>query len=221
MQVLDDVSMAQLPGFSKRMQWFLENRADLARHIDYMTRGQGRFSEFRLLAVPSKKRLERILKVLLDENEFFSPYGIRSLSRFHDENPYTFQVGDEVHKVAYTPGESDSWMFGGNSNWRGPVWFPLNYLLIEALHRYHDFYGEDLRVECPTGSGNLLNLDEVAVEIARRLTRLFLPPLRRQLPVGPRMGGNCGETLSWGQCTLCQRPPLERSCSVPRIFPRR
>jgi len=129
----------------------------------------------RLLAIPSRARLERVLHYLLDENEFLSPFGIRSLSRFHRENPHVCWTGGQENRVAYVPGESDTGMFGGNSNWRGPIWFPVNYLLIEALERYHHFYGDALRVECPTGSGRSMNLAQVAAELAARLTRIFLP----------------------------------------------
>jgi hypothetical protein len=174
-EVLEDGVVGRLPGFRKRLQWFLENRQDLARHISYMeaerTSGRGR----RLLALPSRSRLERVLGYLLDEREFLSPYGVRSVSRFHKENPHVCWTGGQETRLAYVPGDSDSGMFGGNSNWRGPLWFPVNYLLIEALERYHHFYGDSLRVECPTGSGRSMNLAEVACELAARLTRLFLP----------------------------------------------
>jgi hypothetical protein len=129
----------------------------------------------RLLAIPSRARLERMLRVLLDEAEFLSPYGIRSLSRAHLERPFSLTAGGAEHRVGYEPGESGTWLFGGNSNWRGPVWLPVNYLLIEALERYHYFYGDSLEVECPTGSGRRVNLKEVAEELARRLIALFLP----------------------------------------------
>jgi hypothetical protein len=176
-EVLSDRQTRRLPGFCKRMQWFLDNRRDLARHIAYCEpsidpkKGGGK----RLLAIPSRQRLERVLQRLLDENEFLSPYGIRSLSKAHAEKPYVWRFGHEEYRVAYEPGESSSGLFGGNSNWRGPIWFPVNFLLVEALQRYHHFYGDDLRVEFPTGSGNRLNLAEVAAEIAARLARLFLP----------------------------------------------
>ncbi len=171
-EVLDDALIDRLPGFKKRMQWFLDNRKDLSRHISYLERsGRGH----RLLAVPSRDRLARVLRYVLDEGEFFSPHGIRSLSRVHRDNPFVLNVDGNEHRVTYLPGDSDSWLFGGNSNWRGPVWFPLNYLLVEALERYHHFYGDDFKVECPTGSGRYLNLSEVAGEIATRLSRIFLP----------------------------------------------
>ena len=182
-EVLDDNVIERLPGFRKRLQWFLENRQDLAQHISYMqTEGRDAGHGHRLLAIPSRDRLERVLRYLLDENEFLSPYGIRSLSRFHKDHPYVCSAGGQENRVAYEPGESDSGMFGGNSNWRGPVWFPVNYLLIEALERYHHFYGDTLRVECPTGSGRLMNLAEVARELAARLTRIFLPDAQGRRP---------------------------------------
>jgi hypothetical protein len=174
-ELLEDDVIERLPGFRKRLQWFLENRQDLAQHISYMEVEGEAGHGHRLLAIPSRVRLERVLHYLLDENEFLSPYGIRSLSRYHKDHPQVCMTGGEQNRVAYVPGDSDSAMFGGNSNWRGPVWFPVNYLLIEALERYHHFYGDALRVECPTGSGQLMNLDEVACELATRLTRLFLP----------------------------------------------
>jgi hypothetical protein len=129
----------------------------------------------RLLAIPSRERLERMLRYMLDENEFLSPYGIRSVSKYHERNPYVFHVNGSEYRVDYVPGESNSGLFGGNSNWRGPIWFPINYLLIEALERYHHFYGDALKVECPTGSGHMMNLQQVADELRARLARIFLP----------------------------------------------
>jgi hypothetical protein len=117
----------------------------------------------------------RVLKYMLDENEFLSPYGIRSLSKFHQQHPFILHTDGAEQRVDYEPAESTSGTFGGNSNWRGPIWFPLNYLLVEALERYHHFYGDHLRVECPTGSGRMMNLKEVAGEIMARLARIFLP----------------------------------------------
>ena len=181
-EVLDDHVIERLPGFHKRLQWFLENRQDLARHIAYMQPEGACHAGRRLLAIPSRARLERVLRYVLDENEFLSPFGIRSLSRFHKDHPYVCSMGGQENRVAYVPGDSDSGMFGGNSNWRGPVWFPVNYLLIEALERYHYFYGDSLRVECPTGSGRLMNLAEVAHELAARLQRLFLPDGQSRRP---------------------------------------
>jgi hypothetical protein len=136
-----------------------------------------------MLAVVNKKKLERILKYMLDEKEFLSPYGIRSLSRYHLEHPYSFWVGNEEFKVQYVPAESETSMFGGNSNWRGPVWIPVNALVIEALLHLYQFYGDDFRVECPTGSGSSMNLFEVAREITRRLESIFLRGKNGDRPV--------------------------------------
>ncbi len=174
-EVLDDALIQRLHGFRKRMEWFLEHRPDLNRHISYccvLENGAGRRQ--RLLAIPSRDRLERVLRILLDESEFLSPYGIRSVSRVHRDRPYVFRLNGEEHQIAYEPAESASGLFGGNSNWRGPVWLPVNYLLIEALERYHHYFGDHLRVECPTGSGVMMNLGEVARELSRRLARIFL-----------------------------------------------
>ena len=173
-EILEEEILAKLPGFRKRMRWFLENRKDLARHISCMMKDGGD-QELRLLAIPTRDRLTRVLKYLLDENEFLSPHGIRSLSRIHMANPYVLHAGGESYSVAYEPGESETGLFGGNSNWRGPVWFPVNYLIIEALERYHHFYGETLKVECPAGSGRMMNLKQVAREISSRLGSIFLP----------------------------------------------
>ncbi len=170
-EVLEQETIDGLKGFSRRMKWFLKNRSDLAAHISYMDRGSG---TKRLLAIPSRGRLERVLRYVLDENEFLSPYGVRSLSRVHRERPFVFRANGQEYRVEYDPGESRAGLFGGNSNWRGPVWFPLNYLLIEALERYHHFYGDAFLIECPTGSGRLMNLDQVAQELSRRLASLFL-----------------------------------------------
>jgi hypothetical protein len=172
-EVLDDTLIASLPGFRKRMQWFLDNRPELARQLSYKD-GDAQHGGHRLLAIPSRERLTRVLRTVLDERELLSPYGVRSLSRAHRDAPFTLRADGQTFEVRYVPGESDTGMFGGNSNWRGPVWMPVNYLLIEALERYHHFYGDDFRIECPTGSGVFLNLSEVARELERRLTHLFL-----------------------------------------------
>lgn len=170
-EIVNAEDMQRLPGFTKRAEWFLKNRADLARTTSYLEEKDGH----RLIAIPSRERLVRVLRYMLDEEEFLSPHGIRSLSKVHEKEPYVFNHEGEESTIAYSPGESDSPMFGGNSNWRGPVWVPMNYLLIEALERYHHFYGDDLKVECPTGSGVMMNLEEVAAEIARRMSRLVMP----------------------------------------------
>jgi hypothetical protein len=177
-EVLEQDVIDRLPGFKKRMDWFLKHRQDLARHITYCASdaalGEEHKHAHRLLAIPSRERLIRVLQYVLDESEFLAPYGVRALSRFHRDHPYMLHLDGMEHRVDYVPGESNTGLFGGNSNWRGPIWFPVNYLLIEALERYHHFYGDMLKVECPTGSGAFMNLKEVAQEISRRLTRLFL-----------------------------------------------
>ena len=181
-EVLDQETIDAVPGFRKRMEWFLKNRRDLARQISYMELGGKNQHAHRLLAIPSRPRLERVLRYLLDPNEFLSPHGVRSLSRVHRERPYILRADGEERRVEYDPGECRGALFGGNSNWRGPVWFPVNYLLIEALERYHHFYGDTLRVECPTGSGKMMNLDEVARELCRRLAGIFLPGENGRVP---------------------------------------
>eukprot|EP00795_Rhopilema_esculentum_P015529 gene15531-6792_t len=171
--VLEDEIIQKLPGFRKRLNWFLKNRQDLASQISYMSSG----AEYNhLLAVPSRDRLERVLKYMLDEEEFLSPYGIRSLSKYHQKNPYHFSCAEygQVGSVEYIPAESNTYLFGGNSNWRGPIWFPMNMLIIEALERYDYFYGDSFLVECPVGSGNKMRLKDVSVELSRRLGSLFV-----------------------------------------------
>ncbi len=181
-ELLSSETLGSMPHFTKRMDWLLEHRQDLAKRISWMECPENDREHLRLLAIPSRERLERALAYVLDEREFLSPFGIRSLSLHHRDHPFVLRVGSEEHRVDYTPGESTSRMFGGNSNWRGPIWLPINYLLVEALERYHLFYGDSLRVECPTGSGNYMNLREVAREIARRLVSLFLPDPRGERP---------------------------------------
>ncbi|MDB6156147.1 MAG: Mannosyl oligosaccharide glucosidase [Chthoniobacteraceae bacterium] len=175
-EILEQNVINKLPGFKKRLKWYVKNRYDIAQNISYKKRSTSDGHHIqRLLAIPSRERLIRVLKYLLDENEFLSPHGIRSLSRAYKENPYHLNIDDDSYRIGYEPGESETGMFGGNSNWRGPIWVPMNYLLIEALERYHHYWGDDLQVEFPTGSGHLMNLAQVAHEIARRLTLLFLP----------------------------------------------
>jgi hypothetical protein len=161
-----------LPGFKRRMQWFLENRPDLAHHVETISTEE--VGTRRLLTLANRTRLRRILRYMLDENEFLSPFGIRALSRYHHEHPYVLRVDGAEYRVAYEPAESSTALFGGNSNWRGPIWFPVNYLLIESLQKYYHFFGDPLKAEFPTGSGNWLTLWEVAAELSRRLTRPFL-----------------------------------------------
>jgi hypothetical protein len=168
---LEEEDLKQFKGFRSRMEWFLRYRQDLAKLISIDSKTG---HTHRLLAVPTKERLSRMLSYLLDESEFLSPYGIRSLSKIHLTKPYIFRADGTDYRVDYVPGEGNTHLFGGNSNWRGPIWFPINYLIVEALERYHHFYGNDFKVECPTGSGNFMNLQKVADEIAHRLVSLFL-----------------------------------------------
>ncbi len=172
-EVLEEEKVRALPAFKQRMDWFIKNRSDLSETSHWCRTCPS--GEHRILAIPSCERLTRTLKTMLDETEFLSPHGIRSLSKVHAEHPFVFRWPGGEERVGYVPGESDSHLFGGNSNWRGPIWFPINFLIVEALQRYHHFYGEDFSIECPTGSGVKLNLKEVAAEISRRLTGIFLP----------------------------------------------
>jgi hypothetical protein len=169
---LDDELIQGLPVFGDRLRWFFANRPQLARTISIALDVD---HQHRLLAIPNRERLLRVLGYLLDEREFLSPHGIRSLSRIHRDAPYRLELDQIDYEVRYAPGESDTGLFGGNSNWRGPVWLPVNYLIVEALKRYHHFYGDGLTVECPTGSGRRMHLGAVAEEIERRLISLFLP----------------------------------------------
>jgi hypothetical protein len=187
-EVLDDKVIEQLSGFQQRMNWFLKNRPDLGHQIAYATRGEDRTRGHRLLAIPSQQRLERVLQYLFDEREFLSPYGIRSLSAIHREHPFIAHTRNAELRVDYTPGESTTSIFGGNSNWRGPVWFPVNYLLVEALQRYHHFYGDGFTVEVPVGSGIRMNLAQAASELSRRLVQLFLPDHRGYRPCHGQQG---------------------------------
>jgi hypothetical protein len=172
-EVLDQRTIDALPGFKKRLDWFLANRPDLARHITYME-SAAHDGPRRLLAIPSRDRLQRVLRYMLDETEFLSSFGIRSVSRVHESRPFILRFNGDEHRLDYTPGEATTGLFGGNSNWRGPIWLPMNFLLVEALERYHHFYGNGFTVECPTGSGRHLTLEQVAREISRRVSSIFL-----------------------------------------------
>ena len=173
--------MQKLTKFKKRVTWFIEHRLDLSANIACVE-ACGIESEH-LLAIVSPERLKIILEKMLDENEFFSDYGIRSLSRYHAENPYIFYANGDEYRVDYEPAESICEMFGGNSNWRGPIWFPINHLMIESLQRFYDYLGDNFRVECPTGSGKMMNLWEVSLEIEARLIRIFLKDENGKRPV--------------------------------------
>ncbi|MGK7913544.1 MAG: glucosidase [Synechococcus sp.] len=176
---LEPELLKTLPGFKERLEWFVEYRTDLKRNVACMEmQGEGARRMLALCYVTLDRveggdKLRRILSKLLDESEFLSDYGIRALSRHHADSPYIFHVNGEQHRVDYEPAESSSGLFGGNSNWRGPIWFPVNYLIIESLQKFHHYVGDDFWVECPTGSGNMMTLWEVAAELSRRLIRIF------------------------------------------------
>jgi hypothetical protein len=178
---LEPERMAKVPGFLERLEWFIDNRPDLRRNVACMRTPGDR--KFRLLSIVTKERLEAILRRLLDGNEFLGPHGIRALSAHHRDHPYLFDVEGRRYRVDYEPGESSSGLFGGNSNWRGPVWFPVNVLLIESLATFDAYFGPEFKVECPTGSGRFLTLKEVAEELRRRLIALFLPGEGGERPV--------------------------------------
>lgn len=178
---IDTKTFERLPSFQKRVDWFINNRPDLSDNIACME-GCDNHSR-RLLAIVDKDKLRRILQKMLDESEFLSDYGIRSVSHYHAIYPYTLEVDGETYKVKYIPAESQTAMFGGNSNWRGPIWFPVNYLLIEALQRFDYYYGDDFQIECPTGSGNMLTLWEVATELEQRLMSIFITDESGKRPV--------------------------------------
>jgi hypothetical protein len=171
-ETLEPEVVDRLPGFKRRMQWFMDNHPDVPEHIE-MTQRSARGVR-RLLSLANRKQLKRILRRMLDETEFLSPYGVRALSRYHLDHPYELQLDEHMSRVDYEPAESTTGVFGGNSNWRGPVWFPVNYLLIESLQKYHHYYGEDFTAECPTHSKQEMDLWEISTEISRRLTRIFL-----------------------------------------------
>jgi len=180
--VTGEVSLLdRFPGFKRRMQWFSENRQDLIESCASMTqRPDGARALFSLV---TPEQLRRVLRFMLDENEFLSPHGIRSVSMYHRDHPYVMKTGGVEYRMSYDPGESTTGMFGGNSNWRGPIWLPINYLILESLRRYHQYLGDDFRVECPTGSGQMMTLLEVFHELARRLSTIFLPDERGERPV--------------------------------------
>ena len=159
-ETLEPEIVDRLPGFKRRMQWFIDNHADVPEHIESTERGARGVR--RLLSLANRDQLRRVLVRMLDESEFLSDYGIRALSRYHLNNPYEVDVNGQISRVTYEPAESTTGLFGGNSNWRGPIWFPVNYLLIESLQKFHHYFGEDFKVQCPTGAGNECNLWQVA-----------------------------------------------------------
>jgi len=171
-ETLEPEALDRLPGFKRRLEWFIDNRPDLIENVACM-RTEGKDGR-RLLAIVGPSQLRRVLQIMLDEREFLSPHGIRALSAYHREHPYTLNVNGMQYRVDYEPGESSTAVFGGNSNWRGPIWFPLNYLLIESLQKFHHYLGDNFKIESPSGSGKMLALWEVAAEISRRLASIFL-----------------------------------------------
>jgi hypothetical protein len=183
-ETLDQHQVDRMDGFKRRMQWFIDNRPEFREHLQAQECEAGRRI---LLSIVNKHQLPKVLRYMLDESEFFSPYGIRAVSRFHKDNPYVFRVNGNEHRVDYEPAESSTGLFGGNSNWRGPIWFPVNFLLIESLQKFDYFYGEGLKIDCPTGAGQAVRLWDVANELSRRLSQIFLrgPDGRR-----PVHGGN-------------------------------
>jgi len=185
-ETLEPDVVEKLPGFKRRMEWFIRSRPEFREHLETMAEPGGGVR--RLLSVVTREQLPRVLRFMLDEGEFLSPYGIRAVSQVHREHPYVLVVDGHEHRVDYEPAESSTGLFGGNSNWRGPIWFPINYLLIEALQKFDHFYGASLQVECPTRSGSLSPLWDVAGELSRRLTRIFLrdPDGRRPVHGGVR-----------------------------------
>ncbi len=180
-EVLEPEMMARVPEFERRLRWFLNYRPDLAHLVSrWEEPGKG---ERRLLSLLRGHRMKSLLRYMLDESEFLSDYGVRALSKVHESAPYVFTWGHQNLTVQYKPAESDTYMFGGNSNWRGPIWFPVNFLLIESMQRFHHYYGDDFKIECPTGSGNFITILEASNEVSRRLSRIFLKDDEGKRPV--------------------------------------
>jgi hypothetical protein len=191
-ETLEPECLQNLPSFNRRLKWTLTNRPDLANLVSsWEVPGVG---QRRLLSLLRGSRMKKLLRRMLDETEFLSPHGVRALSRVHLDQPYVFSSRGQFHAVYYEPAESRSPAFGGNSNWRGPVWFPVNYLIIESLQKFHHYYGDDFKIECPTGSGRMLTINGVAQELSDRLSRLFLRDASGRRP-------------AFGSCEKLQRDP--------------
>jgi hypothetical protein len=171
-EVLHEDFTTALPKFAERLDWFVRHRPDLARLVSNWR--EPNQQGYRLLSLMRRHRLNCVLSRMLDEAEFLSDFGVRSVSKYHEKHPFVFQQDDQSFSVEYTPGEGTTRIYGGNSNWRGPVWMPINYLIVEALHKLHKYYGDSYQVECPTGSGKYLSLEGIALELTRRLQNLFL-----------------------------------------------
>lgn len=194
---IEPAMLDKLPEFKRHLEWFLEHRPQLARLVSrWYEPGMG---ERRLLALARGHRMKRVLRRMLDPNEFLSPYGVRALSRAYAEHPFVFDMGGTRHVVEYWPAESRGELFGGNSNWRGPVWFPVNYLIIESLQQFHHYYGDDFKIECPTGSGRYVTLWQTADELSQRLMRIFLRDEDARRPV-------------YGEEATFQSDPYWRDC---------
>jgi hypothetical protein len=180
-ETLEPSLLARVPDFKRRLEWVMRNRPDLATLVSRWH--EPRAGERHLLSLMRGSRMKKVLRRMLSETEFLSDYGVRAISQCHRDQPYTFNWDHQSMTVEYQPGESTSGMFGGNSNWRGPIWFPVNYLIIESLQKFHHYYGDDFRIECPTGSGRFMSIDQVATELGNRLRRIFLkdPSGRRPL----------------------------------------
>jgi hypothetical protein len=180
-EVLDPELLGSAPEFAQRLEWFLNYRPDLAKLVSrWQEPGKG---ETRLLSLLRGHRMKALLRRMLDETEFLSPHGVRALARHHLDYPYVYHANGMNFSVRYQSAESDSGLFGGNSNWRGPVWMPVNFLLVESLRQFHSYYGDDFRVECPTGSGQFMTIAQVADELSRRLSNLFLRDQNGRRPV--------------------------------------
>jgi hypothetical protein len=180
-ETLEPALMDRLRGFRTRLEWFVDHRPDLIRNVACMrTRGK---AKRRLLSIVNADELRAMLRLMLDEREFLSPYGIRALSKVHRARPYVLDVDGHEYRVDYEPAESSTGLFGGNSNWRGPIWFPVNFLIIESLQKFHHYFGDEFKVECPVGSGQMLTLWGVAAELSRRLSRIFLRDAEGRRPV--------------------------------------
>jgi hypothetical protein len=179
--VVDADLCGRYPAFGRRRQWFLEHRPDLMESVAPMVT-PGCHNTL-ILGLVRTEQFRRMLAYMLDENEFLSPYGIRAVSKYHLEHPFVLKLDGEEHRLDYEPGESTTDLFGGNSNWRGPIWFPVNFLIIQALREYHRYYGSSFQVECPTGSGQMKTLEQVASELSRRVARIFLPDASGKRPV--------------------------------------
>jgi hypothetical protein len=179
--VFDGATLAKYPEVAERLHWFLDSRPELCAAI-HDPRKPG-MADRRLASILNETKLRRVLAKMLDENEFLSEYGIRSLSRYHADHPYVMHAGGQEYRVSYLPAESDTGMFGGNSNWRGPIWMPVNALIIRALLQYYSYYGPEFKVECPTGSGRHMNLFQIAEEIGSRMANIFLRDSNGRRPV--------------------------------------